>query len=70
MADLTEKSEAELVSMLKYDASHLGDVVEELRSGFHGDPAEAIRLLDDAAATQQENIDILKELARRRSVNA
>ncbi|WP_328461658.1 hypothetical protein OHA21_33180 [Actinoplanes sp. NBC_00393] len=67
MADLMDKSDEDLVGMLKYDASHLGDVVDQLKSGFHGDPAEAIRLLDDAAATQQENVEILQELARRRA---
>ena len=67
MEDLTDKSDADLVAMLKYDAGHLGEVVEELKSGYHDDPAEAIRLLDDAAATQEENVAILEELARRRA---
>lgn len=67
MEDMTDKSDADLVAMLKYDATHLNDVVEELKSGYHDDPAEAIRLLDDAAATQEENVAILQELARRRA---
>ncbi|MFC7534311.1 hypothetical protein [Actinoplanes sp. GCM10030250] len=67
MDDLTDKSDDDLVAMLKYDAVHLEDVVNGLRSGSGGDPAEAIRLLDDAAATQEENVRILREFARRRA---
>ena len=67
MEDLTGKSDDELVAMLKNDAGHLGEVVDRLKSGYHGDPAEAIRLLDDAAATQEEEVSVLRELARRRA---
>lgn len=67
MDDLTDKSDDDLVAMLNYDATHLEDIVNGLRSGYHNDPAEAIRLLDDAAATQEENVRILREFARRRA---
>ncbi|MBG0561996.1 hypothetical protein [Actinoplanes aureus] len=67
MEDLTDKSDSDLIALLKYDATHLQDVVDHLRSDGAGDPAESIRLLDDAVATQEENVAILQEFARRRA---